>query len=62
VVADRPGGAGLVAVGAALLLVLGVAGFAGAFADVRGRAIDSSYARMLAELGLADRAALADRR
>ncbi len=53
--------AGLVAVGAALL-VLGVAGFAGAFAEVRGRAIDSSYARMLAELGLADRAALAARR
>lgn len=44
----------------ALLLVLGVAGFAGAFEEVRGRAIDGSYARMLEALELVDRAALAD--
>ncbi len=49
--------AGLTIVGA-VLLVLGVAGFVGAFADVRGRAVDSSYARMLERLGVADRAAL----
>lgn len=39
-------------------LVLGVAGFAGAFGAVRERAIDGAYARMLEELGFVDRAAL----
>lgn len=48
---------GLSIVGA-LLLVLGVAGFCGVFEDVRALAIDSDYARMLEELGFADRAAL----
>lgn len=48
---------GLAIVGA-LLLVLGVAGFAGAFEEVRARAIDSDYARVLEEVGLADREAL----
>jgi succinate dehydrogenase/fumarate reductase cytochrome b subunit len=47
----------LVAIGA-VLLVLGVAGFAGAFEAVRDRAIASDYARVLDDLGLADRAAL----
>ena len=41
-----------------LVLVLGVAGFVGAFQELRGRAVDSSYARMLERLGVADRAAL----
>ena len=49
---------GLAAAGG-LLLLLGVAGFAGAFHDVRGRAIDSNYARLLEELEVADRAAVA---
>ena len=49
--------AGLTVVGA-VLLVLGVAGFVGAFQEVRGRATDSSYARMLEQLGVTDRAAL----
>ena len=53
---------GLAVVGGVLLL-LGVAGFAGAFDDeARGRAIDSRYARLLEELGLADRAAIAGSR
>lgn len=45
--------------GGALLLVLGVAGFAGAFSEVREGAVDGSYARLLEELGLVDRAAIA---
>jgi len=45
--------------GGALLLLLGVAGFAGAFSEVREGAVDGSYARLLEELGLVDRAALA---
>jgi succinate dehydrogenase/fumarate reductase cytochrome b subunit len=40
----------------AIGLILAVAGFAGAFHDVRQRAVDSEYARMLEELGFADRA------
>lgn len=47
----------------ALAIVLGIAGFSGAFDEtVRGRAIDSAYARLLEELGFADRAALRDAR
>lgn len=38
----------------ALALALGVAGFAGAWHDVRERAIASPYARLLGELGFAD--------
>jgi succinate dehydrogenase/fumarate reductase cytochrome b subunit len=39
----------------ALAIMLGVAGFAGAFdRTVRGRAVDSAYARLLVELGVAD--------
>lgn len=49
--------AGLTVVGA-VLLVLGVAGFAGAFADVRRLAVDGDYARLLERLGFADRAEL----
>ena len=52
---------GLSVVGGALLL-LGVAGFAGAFQNVRAQAIDSGYARLLERLGLADRAAIAGSR
>ncbi len=39
----------------AVLLVLGVAGFAGAFTEVRTQAVESDYARLLEELGLARR-------
>lgn len=46
---------GLTVLGA-IGLVLAVAGFAGAFHDVRGRAVDGAYARMLEELGFTDRA------
>lgn len=49
--------AGLSIVGA-VLLVLGVAGFAGAFENVREAAVNSSYARLLEQLGFADWAAL----
>lgn len=38
----------------AVALALGLAGFAGAFHDVRGAAIDSPYARLLGELGVAE--------
>lgn len=48
---------GVVGIGA-VLLVLAVGAFAGAFAAVRERAIDSEYAGMLEGLGLVDRAAL----
>lgn len=45
----------------AVALALGVAGFAGAFdGGVRERALAGRYAGVLIELGLADRAALAD--
>lgn len=47
----------VVAIGA-VLLALGVAGFAGAFEAVRERVIEGEYARMLEGLGLVDRAAL----
>ena len=39
----------------AVALALGLAGFAGAFHDVRQDAIDSPYARLLEELGVAER-------
>jgi succinate dehydrogenase/fumarate reductase cytochrome b subunit len=45
---------GIVGVGAVLLL-LGVAGFAGAFEAVRERAIASDYAALLERLGFAER-------
>lgn len=38
----------------AVALLLGLAGFAGVFQDVRGAAIDSPYARLLGELGVAE--------
>jgi succinate dehydrogenase/fumarate reductase cytochrome b subunit len=47
----------LVVIGSVLLL-LGVAGFAGAFEAVRERAIAGDYARVLEDVGLVDRAAL----
>lgn len=48
-----------VAVAGAVLLALGVATMAGAFYDVRARAVDSGPARFAEEQGLVDRAALA---
>ncbi len=41
----------------AVALALGLAGFAGAFHDVRQDAIDSPYARMLEDIGVAERPA-----
>lgn len=40
----------------AIGLALAVAGFAGAFHDVRAQAVDSGYARLLERLGFVDRA------
>lgn len=47
---------GLTIVGS-VALVLGVAGFCGAFAEVREGAVDGAYARLLERLGFVDRAA-----
>lgn len=47
-----------VSLAGALALALGVAAMAGAFSDVRDAAVDSEFARLFEEQGLADRAAL----